>query len=307
MGDDHSQKLMTADIGLPALTGARLLLYGSCVPIQSRHHLERLAKGRVPMHVCLQEEHMDRVGFKLSLLIAYRHPSEIAVLSNDGSPHCLQLHLLVHRARFATGTDIPLRFFVIEEGELHEVSAEAVNTARHLSEIQKLIDTSGEQRQTRDQIEQMREQDFVRLLLYAGEVSKEIGMDRALALLEPLIIEKRQRWLAEHAEEVSTAEGSPIDRAFHLFYLRCMRLDEKQCQVVERTATRLVTRWTNYCPVLEACRSTGLETSTVCRALYHRSVEVILRAIDPRLQFDRDYANLRPSSDYCEDIIWLEE
>jgi len=293
------QKLMTMDIGSPELTGARLLLFGSCVPIQSRHHLERLAEGRVPLHVCLQEEHMDRIGFKLSLLIAYRHPQEIAVLSNDGSPHCLQLHLLVHRARFATGADIQLRFFVIEEGELVEVSAETVNTGRHLSHIEQL--RVGE----RDRVERARQEDFTRLLRYVAAVSEVTGLDQALALLEPQIVEKRERWLAEHAEEVAAGTGDPLERAFDLVYRRCFGLNERDCEVVERTPTRLVTRWTNYCPVLEACRASGLDTTTVCRALYHRSVEVLLRAIDPRLRFDRDYDRLRPHSPCCEETFLL--
>ncbi|MCD6403685.1 MAG: hypothetical protein J7L59_00675 [Nanoarchaeota archaeon] len=77
----------------------------------------------------------------------------------------------------------------------------------------------------------------------------------------------------------------------------------KDGEIVELCKSKLVTRWWNFCPVLEACKKLGLDMRIVCRLAYHRPVEFFLKHIDPRLRFDRNYEKIRPHAPYCEEII----
>jgi hypothetical protein len=95
---------------------------------------------------------------------------------------------------------------------------------------------------------------------------------------------------------------------FRLFYERYLGLAiPRDGEIVEATPRRIVSRWWNPCPTLEACQKFGLDTREVCRRVYQQPVDAMLRRIDPRLRFRRNYAVLRPHQSCCEEIIELEE
>lgn len=157
-------------------------------------------------------------------------------------------------------------------------------------------------------MQKLRTPDFVRLFWYARQVGRRIGKRKALALLEAYAIAKRREWLAENRAAVRAVKGSPVEKAFTVYYLLnqklCPRLDAK---IVKKTEDTIVTRWFNYCPVLEACKATGWDTRDICRRVYHRPNQVLLSAIDPRLVFDRDYSAVRPHGKYCEETITVKK
>ncbi len=144
---------------------------------------------------------------------------------------------------------------------------------------------------------------FSEILLASGE----IGRETALAYLEQCVIEKRSAWLEAHLPE--TLPGTdPVMQGYRWFYEKYLGVSLPQDgEIVEHTAKRLVMRWRNPCPTLEACKKLGLDTREVCRRAYHRPVDEFLKRIHPRLRFDRDYASIRPHAGYCEEIIVLEE
>ena len=56
----------------------------------------------------------------------------------------------------------------------------------------------------------------------------------------------------------------------------------------------------------KACQQLGLDTREVCNRGYHKSVQIFLSRIDPRLRFERNYETLRPHSPYCEEILRIQ-
>jgi tRNA(Arg) A34 adenosine deaminase TadA len=54
---------------------------------------------------------------------------------------------------------------------------------------------------------------------------------------------------------------------------------------------------------LEACSQLGLDTRTVCRSAYEKSVQVLLPRLDPHLRFVRDYSVIRPHAPHCRESI----
>ncbi len=123
----------------------KMLIIGRCVEVE---HSEALLPfknaGYSVFSVCLEEEHINMVGFKLAGILRRCRDflKEVAVLTVDGSPHCVQLHFMVEEAFKVTGLegDIRRRHFVISKGEgVVEVPKESVKVARYLSKVSKLI------------------------------------------------------------------------------------------------------------------------------------------------------------------------
>ena len=138
-------------------------------------------------------------------------------------------------------------------------------------------------------------------------VADEIGIDSALAYLEQCVIEKRLSWL-DRNQTIIDKTGNPVFDGYRTFYEIYLGVSvPKDGEIVEQTNGKLVIRWGNHCPTLEACKQFGLDTREVCRKAYHQPVQTFLSKIDPRLKFERNYDALRPQVNYCEEIIILEE
>jgi hypothetical protein len=149
--------------------------------------------------------------------------------------------------------------------------------------------------------------DFTELFQTILSIAGQIGLDEAWECLERCVIEKRLAWLDRHLATLGRS-GDPLADGYRLFYESYLGVSVgKEGAVVEATAGRLVTRWWNACPTLEACRKLGLDTREVCQKAYHRPVQVFLARVDPRLRFNRNYAVLRPYAPYCEEVITLSE
>jgi hypothetical protein len=139
------------------------------------------------------------------------------------------------------------------------------------------------------------------------KASNQVGMDAALAYLAQCVTEKRRAWLKANFDEV-IHEADPVMAGYHWFYERYLRVSVPvDGEIVEHTRKRIVMRWWNPCPTLEACMKLGLDTRVVCKKAYHIPVQDFLEHIHPKLRFDRNYASIRPHAAWCEEIIELED
>jgi hypothetical protein len=136
-------------------------------------------------------------------------------------------------------------------------------------------------------------------------ISNEIGMDKALAYLEQCVVEKRSAWLKANLGEVKNGDD-PVMDGYRWFYEKYLGVSvPKDGEIVERTGKRLVMRWRNPCPTLDACKKLGLDTREICKKAYQKPVQEFLKHINPKLRFDRNYECVRPHTAYCEEIIEL--
>ena len=121
------------------------------------------------------------------------------------------------------------------------------------------------------------------------------------------MIEKRTAWIKRHLPKLARS-GDPLLDGYRLFYEGYLGISAPlDGEIILRTERRMVTRWWNPCPTLEACQSLGLDTRQICRKAYHKPVDEFLMQIDSRLRFDRNYTCLRPYTPYCEEMIYLQE
>ena len=121
----------------------RLLLYGTCLPDRYPEIFEKFSEGRTPIHACLEDLHMDHVGYKLANIIKYSKIEEMTILTIDGSPHCYQLHVLGQDIKRHFAPEVEISHHVIEKGELYEISYQTITVARHLHRVQKLLEKKG--------------------------------------------------------------------------------------------------------------------------------------------------------------------
>ncbi|MGC9104506.1 MAG: 4Fe-4S ferredoxin [Candidatus Methanodesulfokora sp.] len=116
----------------------RILLYGSCLGEEILQEFDGYAK----LSCCLEEEHANMVGFKLAGILARGSYDEIAVLTVDGSLHCVQLHHVVEEVCKLVRNPPARRHIVLEEGKMIYVPENAVKISRYLSRVSKLIENS---------------------------------------------------------------------------------------------------------------------------------------------------------------------
>jgi hypothetical protein len=142
IGCDEMIYLMRVNVGDKRLQAKpNLLLVGSCVdrfPDIVKEVCEKNG-GHSVLHVCLEETHVNQAGFKIGSIVRYSGIKKVTVLTVDGSPHCVQLHYVVEDIRRHFAPDLQTAHYVIEKGNLIEISPDAVKKSRHLSKVQGLL------------------------------------------------------------------------------------------------------------------------------------------------------------------------
>lgn len=85
--------------------------------------------------------HIDQFGFKLSTVLRLGRVRSVTILTKDGSPHSLQIPLIAQESAENVGFPMAsMKFMVVEKGLLISVSAAAVRSARHLSEVEGMLE-----------------------------------------------------------------------------------------------------------------------------------------------------------------------
>jgi tRNA(Arg) A34 adenosine deaminase TadA len=120
--------------------------------------------------------------------------------------------------------------------------------------------------------------------------------------------ERRLAWLTAHGH--LPRKGGPLPAtpvspraAFELFFFAYMGRTPDEFPVIEESPDRIAWASKDPCPTLNACRTLGLDTREVCRAVSERPVQTFLSRLDPRLRFVRDYTTIRPHAAHCREQI----
>jgi len=133
-------KLVETWVKAPFLKRASLLLLSECARDVFPEVCKKFVEGRVVLTSCPEVENAEMIMGKLTSILTCSNPSDLTVLTMEGSPHCLALHSAANEALFITKASVPLRHFVILEGKAMEVSSESVRVARYLHLVQKCIE-----------------------------------------------------------------------------------------------------------------------------------------------------------------------
>ena len=153
------------------------------------------------------------------------------------------------------------------------------------------------------EIHQERVNGWIRLFIYIQEVSKVIGEEKALEILSEIQTQGVKKWFEKNASKLDLS-GPPLLAAYRLMMEDMIGDRLSEINIVEQSEDRIVHHYDLPCSILDACLKLGLDTRKICKALHQRSANTLLKLVDPRLRFDRDYEKIRPYTDHCVEIFW---
>jgi len=117
----------------------RLLLYSECLEKECPLLIDKYSRDRIALSICMEELHLNMVGFKLAGMLRRCPPEEIVVLAVDGSPHCVQMFYAVEEALKVVGDyKGKVIYLAVSECKVEQVDPEIVKTSRFLTKVKKL-------------------------------------------------------------------------------------------------------------------------------------------------------------------------
>lgn len=137
--------------------------------------------------------------------------------------------------------------------------------------------------------------------------SAEVGLQQALCEWAAQITKRRLLWLEQHKEVFQWLQGSEVRKGFQLVLLEYMGIPLSEIPVIKETQNIITWKAYDFCPYYEAIKALGMDARDVCRFATEMPVQAMLSVLNPNLHFSRNYAKIRPFTDYCEETIELIE
>jgi len=127
--------------------------------------------------------------------------------------------------------------------------------------------------------------------------------DRSWKTLENELIEKRSKWFKKNKKYLNL-KGDDLEKAYQLI-LKKIGIKREEAPIIRKAFTELIFHSKNFCPALEACKILNLDTRVICKKVFEKPTEELIKKINPKLKFSRNYNKIRPYTDYCEERIIL--
>jgi len=147
---------------------------------------------------------------------------------------------------------------------------------------------------------------WIRLFTYVQIIAKEIGEEKAYELLNEMQTQEYTQWFKQNSAKYDLS-GPPLVSAYQTIFKHISGRNLSDINITEQSEKRIVHHFDLPCSILDACIELGLDTRKVCKALHQKAGNILLQFFDPRLRFDRDYKKIRPYTDSCVEMFWLEE
>jgi tRNA(Arg) A34 adenosine deaminase TadA len=147
-------------------------------------------------------------------------------------------------------------------------------------------------------------------VLYKEDVRKEIenlrnADDKKLKLLCDDSIIRRTKWFEDNKGGFDFIDHDDLLLAGYRLLLERFHITPEEAPILRKTDKQIVFHSRNFCPTLEACKILDLDTRFICKKLNEASTDLLVKQIDRRLAFSRNYDKLRPYAEYCEEMISL--
>lgn len=148
-------------------------------------------------------------------------------------------------------------------------------------------------------------------VLYREDVRREIqnlrnAGEKELEELNADSVRRRSDWFHQNKNEFSF-EPDDILLAGYQLLLHRLKISPQEAPILRRSDTEIVFHSMNFCPTLAACRILKRDTRYICQRLNEKATDALLKQLDPRLSFARNYDRLRPQANYCEEMIRLDK
>jgi len=124
--------------------------------------------------------------------------------------------------------------------------------------------------------------------------------------IEEKLLKKRIKWFEDNKNEIlKRLKGTNIEKAYQLILMK-IGINKNEAPIIEESKKKIVFHSKNFCPALEACKILGLNTREICKEIFEKPTEELIKRINPKLRFTRNHKHIRPYTTYCEEIIEME-
>ena len=119
----------------------RVLVTGACLPQVWPEAFEQLASGADQVYsLCLEATHINMAVTKLSAIFGTGRLEKLAFASVDRSPHCTQMHYIMHEIERTLPKHVPVERYVVSEGEIVRVPDRAIELSKSLAKLARIIE-----------------------------------------------------------------------------------------------------------------------------------------------------------------------
>ncbi len=132
-----SKHLMSENVYTPA---GGIMIAGSCLQTVFPEAFEKLtAMVDEVYELCLEETHVNMAVTKIAAILGTGQVTHMIFASVDRSPHCTQMHYIMHEIERTLKEHIPVEHYVISEGKLICVSEKAIDLSKSLARLTQMI------------------------------------------------------------------------------------------------------------------------------------------------------------------------
>ena len=117
----------------------RVLIVSACLPQVWPEAFARLAAQADQVYaLCLESTHINMAVTKLSAVFGTGQLERLSFASVDRSPHCTQMHYIMHEIERTLKEHVPVENYVVSDGEITAVPGTAIDLSKSLGRLSKI-------------------------------------------------------------------------------------------------------------------------------------------------------------------------
>ena len=133
----NPQQLMETNVY--AVRG-RVLIVGVCLPQVFPEAYRNLSADADQVYsLCLETTHINMAVTKLSAVLGTGQAEKLVFASVDRSPHCTQMHYIMHEIERTLKNHVPVENCVVVDGEVISVPEKAIDLSKSLGKLSGMV------------------------------------------------------------------------------------------------------------------------------------------------------------------------
>ena len=118
----------------------KVLIVGACFPQVFPEEFIKLSADVDQVYsLCLEATHINMAITKLSAVFGTGQLEKLVFASVDRSPHCTQMHYIMHEIERTLKEHVPVENYVVTDGEIIPVSEAAIDLSKSLGRLSKMV------------------------------------------------------------------------------------------------------------------------------------------------------------------------
>ena len=118
----------------------RVLIVGACLPQVWPEAFARLAAQADQVYaLCLESTHINMAVTKLSAVFGTGQLERLSFASVDRSPHCTQMHYIMHEIERTLKQHVPVESRVVVDGRIIAVPDSAIDLSKSLGKLAGMV------------------------------------------------------------------------------------------------------------------------------------------------------------------------